>query len=198
MPKSLFPESFRLVLFLALALGSAARAQPQFFETVLLLEEPVVNVSSVDRVLYRWSTTRDFGMVTEFDLEDLTLELHSPSGIIYTDRIIVNGAVQPLSGIPRTLGGGFDIFWRFDLDNARLEQMTNVSKSNISASSGLHFDVHDSTSIPVDGRVSVKAYLDGVNQDPHTDQLEMQTTIPILFSGDFETGDFEGWNLSMP
>lgn len=73
-----------------------------------------------------------------------------------------------------------------------------MSEALILASTGLHFDVHDSISIPVDGRVSIEAYIDGVNQDPHTDQLATQLTVPILFSDDFESGDLGGWTSNSP
>ncbi len=195
-----FP-SFRRPLFallLCLVIAPAAYAQPQFYETVLELQQPVVNVSFVERVVYRWRTFRSSGEVADLDLEDLSMQLYGPGGLIYIDRMVVNGMAQPLSGIPRTIGGGNDIFWRFNLDSATLEQMTNVSESVILASTGGHFDVHDSTSIPDDGRVSIKFYVDGENQDPHTDQLDVQTTTPMLFVDDFETGDLTGWSASFP
>lgn len=186
----------RLFAFLLLGALTAvtAQAQTQFYETVLHLQEPVVNVSSVDRVIYRWSTTQVGGTVTEFALEDLTLELRTLSGEVFIDRILVNGVVQPLSGMARFLGDTNDIYWRYNLDTATLEQMANVSSTVIEASTGLHFDVHDSITIPDDGRVSVKAYIDGVNQDPHTDQLATQTTAPMIFFDDFESGDLSAWS----
>ena len=157
-----------------------------------------MNVSSVERVIYRWSTLQDFGLVTEFAVDDLILELQGPDGVIYVDPMITNGVAQPLSGLPRQIGDGFDIFWQFDLDTLTLEQMTNVSQPVILGSTGLHFDVHDSISIPDDGFVSVKTHIDGTNQDPHTDTLMVQTTARMIFYDDFETGDFSAWTSITP
>ena len=175
-----------------------AEAQTQFYETTLHLQQPVVNISSVERVVYRWSTEQPFGLVTQDVLDDLTLELWTPGGLIHTDRIVVNGVAQPFAGIPREIGDGLDVYWRFDLDLGILEEMANVSTDVIEASSGLQFDVHDSISIPDDGRVSIKAYIDGINQDPHTDQLDSQQTTTLLFFDDFETGTLEEWSSSTP
>lgn len=184
------------VLFLAAA--SSVQAQPQFYRTTLTLQEPVVNISSVHQVVYRWSTSQTAGEVEETEVEDMTLELHSGSNIIYVDDIVVDGVVQPFDGIPRALGADFDVFWRFNMTTNALEQMVNVSDIHIEQTTGLHFNVFDSTSIPDDGRVSVKAYLDGINQDPHTDQLGSQETVPILFFSDFETGDVSDWSAASP
>ena len=192
--RSLLP----VILLTAILCSPSSSQAQQFHETVLHLQEPVVNVSSVDRVIYRWSTFQDVGMVTEFDLEDLVLELRGPEGVVYIDHIITNGVAQPFSGQPRIIGGGFDIFWQFNLTTSELEQMANVSKSVMGASTGRHFDVHDSISIPDDGRVSVKQYIDGQNQDPHTDQLDIQTTALMVFFDDFETGDMSEWSFASP
>ena len=178
-----------------LPLAPSALAQPNFHQTTLSLQEPVVNVSSVTRVVYIWSTLETFGLVTEFDLEDLTLQLHGPDGLVYADHVVVDGVTQPFAGLPRSIG---DIFWEFDFPSATLEQMRNTSVELVEASTGLQFHVLDSISIPDDGFVSVKAYLDGVNQDPHTDQLDVQATIPMLFYSSFETGDFSEWAVVSP
>ena len=193
------PSALALALTtsLLLALASAASAQ-SFYETTLVLQQPLANVTSTERVVYRWSTPFPNGLITELDLDDLTLYLYGPDGQIYVDPIIVNGVVQPIDGLPRALGSDNDVFWRFDLDTGTLEQMTNVNQDLIEMTSGRHFDVHDSISIPDDGRVSIKSYIDGINQDPHTDQLDVQFTSQLLFFDDFETGDTSGWSQTQP
>ncbi|MCG8461789.1 MAG: hypothetical protein MI919_36365 [Holophagales bacterium] len=192
------PLRWLVFVLLAAVTETTAQAQPRFYETTLILQQPVVNVSNVDRVIYRWSTTLTEGGVDEFAVDDLILELRTPTGPIYVDRMIVDGVAQPFAGLPRLIGGGADIYWRFDLDTSTLEEMANVSEPLIQSSTGLHFDVHDSITIPDDGRVSVKAYLDGVNQDPHTDQLGTQVTVPMLFYDNFESGGLSGWAAVSP
>ncbi|MCG8458925.1 MAG: hypothetical protein MI919_21810 [Holophagales bacterium] len=168
----------------------------QHFETVLRLQEPVVNVTGVDVVVFQWSTDETTGTVHETDLFNWKTTLYADGQQIYTDNVVVGGVVQLFDGQVRLPETGF--YWRFNLGTGGLEEMVNASYDLAENTTGEHFVVNDSISIPDDNIVDIRKFLDGVIQDGQSDQLDVQTTEPMVFFDGFESGNTSLWSQSVP
>lgn len=67
-----------------------------------------------NRVVMTWQTHKQSGLVTEADLLNWKIELFDGPTLLFTDTVIVNGAVQQIAGIGRLLVE--DLIFNFSLD----------------------------------------------------------------------------------
>ena len=185
----------RLLAILLLVSSSPLIAQPQHFKTTLHLQDPVVNSTAIDTVIFRWSTFEVAGSVFDDELYNLTMEVLIGTDSRYSDAVVVGGVPQLFDGMVREPEIGY--FWEFDLDSGLLEQFVNVTQELVVMSTGEHYALNDSVSLSVDSVVDVVHYVDGVTVDGASDFLDVQTTEPMLFFDGFEGGDALQWSATV-
>lgn len=66
-------------------------------------------------LVFKWDTNVASGTIGSADLTDLTMQVFNGANVIYTDVMIVAGAIQDIAGNTRT-----GILWDFDLDTSIL------------------------------------------------------------------------------
>lgn len=134
-----------------------AQASTDTYRTELFLESQ--SVDGITTVVFEWSTAETSGIINARGLIDYSISLFAGSALIYTNDILIDGAIQPLSSVARD-----DPFWEFDLDTLTLRQF-NLGAIRIlrsGAVSGTHFAVADGISLPVDSTVLLWKFENGI------------------------------------
>ncbi len=162
------------LITLALSLLVAMPAQAvMVYQTTLDLSTPVVNVDSIDKIVYRWSTTETSGTVDQSELVDLEMQIFASGALVHTDSVLEDGTVLSPAGITRTLG---DLFWRFDLTTMVLAQMSNGVGDTLRDATDTQYRISDGLSLPADSRVNIRKTTDGVQDYIVREMLLTQST----------------------
>ena len=119
----------------------AATAGAGVYSTVYTLNTPyTVTSPEVTQVLVNWSTNATGGLVDQADLTDWSISFLGGETLVYTDTIIVGGAVQSIGGISRGIA---DILFNFDLDTLVAGDFDNMLQGALLAgASGTVYNVY--------------------------------------------------------
>lgn len=116
-------RSIRQTLVAAALLLAAAQAQAALvYQTTMTLSDPDNSAIPLTSAVYDWETNATSGAISSANLLNLTLALFNGPSLVYTDAMIVNGAVQPIGGAGRVLT---DIIWAFNLDSLTVTDADN-------------------------------------------------------------------------
>lgn len=91
------------------------------YQTIISFDSSIEH-SSVDRVVFLWSTYSTSGSIDETDLVDFSYELLKDGKSIYSETVIAHGKVQSIGRLARTFE---DLTFCFDLDTSTLENWDN-------------------------------------------------------------------------
>ena len=110
-----------------------------------------------------WETDITSGNVTKSDLTNWSYELFGMGSSVYSETVVLDGVVQPIGGVSRSIG---DILLDFDLDTLTLRNFDNdVSGSQDGGVSGVTYNISgvDSPTTSI-----ITRFVDGSLDEPGT------------------------------
>ena len=130
-----------IVAPLGFGLALAASANAGVYTTTYTLTTPYTASSpQVTHVVVNWSTNLTSGVVHETDLTDWSIRLDGSGSDVYTDNVIVAGAVQSIGGVSRSVTS---IMFQFNLGTNTAGEFDNMlTGSALSAATGTAFNIY--------------------------------------------------------
>lgn len=166
---------FALCCALVVFLSAGAHAE-QIFQTTLELKEPAT-AAGIDRVEFVWSTDAEGKRTGGNELSGLAVALYAGDSLIYTDLAISEWLLLPvMSEAGLTERSREDIFWDFDLENLILRQFRSILPKNLKGSVGEHYQVADGLTLPKDGKIHIRHFVDGEIKERKAGDLLRQST----------------------
>ncbi len=95
-----------------------------------------------NQIVVTWETSLTNGVVSQFDLTNLSFSMFGNGTLVYRDDAIVNSAAMPLAGIGRTIS---DISFFFSLDDFATDPKTAPLGFNNDFQKGFGFGSDDGT-----------------------------------------------------
>ena len=130
-----------IVAPLGFGLALAASANAGVYTTTYTLTTPYTASSpQVTHVVVNWSTNLTSGVVHETDLTDWSIRLDGSGSDVYTDNVIVAGAVQSIGGVSRSVTS---IMFQFNLDTTTAGEFDNMlTGSALTAATGTAYNIY--------------------------------------------------------
>ena len=130
-----------IVAPLALCLALAASANAGVYTTTYTLNTPyTASTPQVTHVVVNWSTNLTSGVVHETDLTNWSIRLDGGGSDVYTDNVIVAGAVQSIGGVSRSASS---IMFQFNLSTNTAGEFDNMlTGSALSAATGTAYNIY--------------------------------------------------------
>ena len=101
------------------------------------------------QVLLTFSTNLTTGAMDASGLDDWSISLLSGGNLFYTDQVVVDGVVQSIGGVDRSIE---DILFEFNLDTLMHGSFdTMVPGETLSAAVGTQFNIYSYPSVPPPG-----------------------------------------------
>lgn len=133
----------RLGMFapLGMALAAASSAGAGVYTTTYTLATPYTASSpQVTHVVVNWSTNLTTGVVHETDLTGWSIRLDGGGSNVYTDNVIVAGAVQSIGGVSRSVTS---IMFQFNLDTSTAGEFDNMlTGSALTGATGVAYNIY--------------------------------------------------------
>ena len=188
--KSAFILSRRAAIGLIISLLSSGAFAEHIYQTTLELQAPVT-AAGIDRVEFIWSVDHAHKHAGGDKLSGLAMALYAGNTLVYTDLVIAEWLLLPMmSREALTERSRKDIFWDFDLENMTLRQFRSILPKSLGGSSGEHYQVADGRTLPHDGNVYIRHYVNGVRKELKVGALLTQST-RLLKSFDPPTGGID-------
>ena len=130
-----------IVAPLGLCLALAASANAGVYTTTYTLNAPyTASTPQVTHVVVNWSTNLTTGVVHETDLTDWSIRLDGGGSNVYTDNVIVAGAVQSIGGVSRSVTS---IMFQFNLGTNTAGEFDNMlTGSALSGATGTAYNIY--------------------------------------------------------
>ena len=130
-----------IVAPLGFGLALAASANAGVYTTTYTLTTPYTPSSpQVTHVVVNWSTNLTSGVVHETDLTDWSIRLDGSGSDVYTDNVIVAGAVQSIGGVSRSVTS---IMFQFNLGTNTAGEFDNMlTGSALTAATGTAYNIY--------------------------------------------------------
>ena len=130
-----------IVAPLGFGLALAASANAGVYTTTYTLTTPYTASSpQVTHVVVNWSTNLTSGVVHETDLTDWSIRLDGSGRDVYTDNVIVAGAVQSIGGVSRSVTS---IMFQFNLGTNTAGEFDNMlTGSALTAATGTAYNIY--------------------------------------------------------
>ena len=130
-----------IVAPLGFGLALAASANAGVYTTTYTLTTPYTASSpQVTHVVVNWSTNLTSGVVHETDLTDWSIRLDGSGSDVYTDNVIVAGAVQSIGGVSRSVTS---IMFQFNLGTNTAGEFDNMlTGSALTAATGTAYNIY--------------------------------------------------------
>ena len=91
------------------------------FQTTFTLDSPG-GTPFIDTIVFDWETDITSGNVTKSDLTNWSYELFGMGSSVYSETVVLDGVVQPIGGVSRTID---DIQFDFNLNTLNWSQFYN-------------------------------------------------------------------------
>lgn len=136
------------VSFLLAAAAWGQSGLPVSYETRISLPE-TADVLGVNEIIFSWTTNATGGIISIDEVNDLIMKVDDTSpnvGIVYQDRIVEDGVIQPLLGPdnggspPALLRTAANVAWRFNLNTMQVESFGNLLGVDQDDFDGLGFE----------------------------------------------------------
>jgi hypothetical protein len=138
------------VLAATAALAAAAPSHAGVYFTIYTLSAPYqFSTPNATQVLLTFSTSLTSGVMDAGDLDDWSISLLSGGNLFYTDQIVVDGVVQSIGGVSRSIT---DLIFEFNLDTLVHGTFdTMVPGELLAGAMGTQFNIYSYPVVPPHG-----------------------------------------------
>ncbi|MFM1889582.1 MAG: hypothetical protein RLZZ565_339 [Planctomycetota bacterium] len=134
----------------AAAAAVTASSHAGVYYSVYTLASPYeFSTPNATQVLLTFSTNLTAGAMDASGLDDWSISLLSGGNLFYTDQVVVDGVVQSIGGVDRSIG---DILFEFNLDTLMHGTFDNLVPGELLAGAfGTQFNIYSYPSAPPPG-----------------------------------------------
>ncbi|MBM4107163.1 MAG: hypothetical protein FJ257_12945 [Phycisphaerae bacterium] len=129
------------ILAAAGGLATASSSHAGVYYSIYTLSSPYqFSTPNATQALLTFSTSLTSGIMDAGDLDDWSISLLSGGNLFYTDHVVVDGAVQSIGGVSRSIT---DILFEFNLDTLVHGTFDNlVPGASLAAAVGTQFNIY--------------------------------------------------------
>ena len=125
----------------AVAAAATASSHAGVYYSVYTLTSPYeFSTPNATQVLLTFSTSLTSGVMDASGLDDWSISLLSGGNLFYTDQVVIDGVVQSIGGVDRSIT---DILFEFNLDTLLHGTFDNfVPGATLAAAVGTQFNIY--------------------------------------------------------
>lgn len=134
----------------AVAAAGTASSHAGVYYSVYTLTSPYeFSTPNATQVLLTFSTSLTSGVMDASGLDDWSISLLSGGNLFYTDQVVIDGVVQSIGGVDRSIT---DILFEFNLDTLLHGTFDNfVPGATLAAAVGTQFNIYSYPFVPPPG-----------------------------------------------